>query len=256
MKWLLLHEGRCGEGKWSDEDLGDRFLPMSIPLSMTAKTRFSACGVYRAHEIFGGKTPFSIGKTEPLVFIDSNAFANNEITPSLCGKAFREQSHAWNGVKMRIRSIAAASISPFGALTFTALCAPRRFPMRRTRSKRASGTIFSPRLWWPANWPGLPNLEVRQGNYRNARPDASMSIPFHMGIPKETGWGVGISMDQQVTDMLGLSSLIGRQRGRIRGGMVLVPVANLRYFFLACMYELGIRLAGLKGSGRDPQRRH
>lgn len=241
-----------GEGRGSDEDLGDRlFANLNTLADDSDDETFRLLEAYYAHEFFGGKALFSIGKTEPLVFIDKNVFANDEIT-QFVGKPF--VNNPVLDSEDEYGPIVAASISPLETLTFTALCASSSFPNAPDEEQKSIwDDIFNtPLVAGELAW--SPKFGGRQGHYRIYAWDALYEHSVSHGDSEEAGWGVGISMDQQVTDMLGFFSRLGySNEDAYEVEWFWSLGANLKGI-LPCREndELGIGLAGLKGSGEDP----
>lgn len=241
-----------GEGRGSDEDLGHKlFANLNTIADDSDDDAFRLLEAYYAHEFFGGKVLFSIGKTEPLVFIDNNAFANDEKT-QFVGKPF--VNNPVLDSEDEYGPIVAASVSPVETLSFTALCASSTFPNAPEEDQKSIwDDIFNtPLVAGELAW--TPKFGERQGNYRIYGWDALYNHSGSGGDHGEEGWGVGISMDQQVTDMLGLFSRVGYSNEDAYEVEWFWSVgANLKGI-LPCREDdaLGIGLAGLKGSGEDP----
>ena len=76
-----------GSGKGADKDVGDMLFANLNTIADDSDDTFQLPEAYYAHEFLDGSIVFAIGKTEPLVFIDNNAFANNE-NQQFVGKPF------------------------------------------------------------------------------------------------------------------------------------------------------------------------
>lgn len=163
------------------------------------------------HPFLDGKLTVTVGKAEPLAFLDDNAYANDEARQFI-GKPFVNNSvlDAENeftplvGVKYQPLELLALAL--VGASTSRPLVAES--PLAGDSKSKYDHISSTPFLGAQAAL--MPKLGERQGNYRlygwyagydHAERDRGRDFRAEA---KGKGWGLGLSADQEITDSLGL----------------------------------------------------
>lgn len=238
-------------GKGSDTNLGNLlFANLNSIADNTTDNAARLLEAYYAHEFFGGKLIVTAGKTEPVVFIDTNAFAANP-NSQFVGKPF-VNNPLFNS-EDELGPIAAVSFSPFESITLTAIAASTSRPNDPVQDRKnlygnmLDTPLVSVQLAYSAKFAGL------QGHYRVFVWDATYE---HVKLTEQEGadgTGGGVSIDQQITPKLGVFGRFGYGNSdayaadwywstgvNLKGP---IPIASRQ------QDELGIGIAGLKGSG-------
>jgi hypothetical protein len=203
-----------GAGKGADKELGDKLFANlktiaddSDLLDPDFDEVFWLPEVYYAHEFFDGKLTVIAGKTEPLVFIDNNAFANDP-NSQFVGKPF--VNNPVLDSEDQYAPIMAASFSPIESLSITALGVSSSYP--NAPDERLQKSVYDSIFDQPlvaAQLAYSPKFGELQGNYRAYYWNATYDHVNSAGDTSSEGWGVGFSLDQQVTDWLGLFARLG-----------------------------------------------
>jgi len=250
--FVRLH---VGEGRGADAILGDKLFANlntiadnSNYLQTDFDKAFWLAEAYYAHELFDGKLTFVVGKTEPVVFIDNNAFANNP-SSQFVGKPF--VNNPILNSEDQLAPIAVASLSPIESISITALAVSSSFPNApdQTVQKSIYDSVIDKPLF-AAQLAYSPKFDELKGNYRLYFWDATYDHVNGAGDTSSGGSGVGLSLDQQVTDWLGLfARLAYSDRNAYDVDWFWSVGANLKGIIPSRDEdELGIGLAGLKGS--------
>ena len=250
--FVRLH---AGKGKGADDKLGDKLFANlntiadnSDDLQTDFDKAFWLAEAYYAHELFDGKLTFVVGKTEPVVFIDNNAFANNP-SSQFVGKPF-VNNPILNG-EDQLAPIVAASISPIDSISITALAVSSSFPYTpdETMQKGIYDRVFDQPLF-AAQFAYSPKFGEMKGNYRLYFWDATYDHINGAGDTSSDGLGVGLSLDQQVTEWLGLFARIAySDKNAYDVDWFWSAGANLKGLIPSRdKDELGIGIAGLKGT--------
>jgi hypothetical protein len=250
--FVRLH---AGEGKGADDKLGGKLFANlntiadnSNDLQTDFDKAFWLAEAYYAHALFDGKLAFVVGKTEPVVFIDNNAFANNP-SSQFVGKPF--VNNPVLNCEDQLAPLAAASLSPIEGISITALAVSSSFPnaANETTQKSIYDRVFDQPLF-AAQLAYSPKFGELQGNYRLYFWDATYDHVNGAGDTSSNGFGVGISLDQQVTDRLGLfARLAYSDKNAYDVDWFWSVGVNLKGLFPSRdKDEVGIGLAGLKGS--------
>lgn len=157
----------AGEGDGADKDLaedGALFANLNtIADDNPGNDGLSVLEAYYTHSFFDERLLFSIGKTEQVVFIDDNAFANDEYT-QFVGKPF--VNNPMFDSEDEFGPLMAAQISPWKPLKFTFLYASTSRPyLPDYQQKSVWDNIFdTPFLAGQLTF--SPNLFGYDGNYR------------------------------------------------------------------------------------------
>jgi hypothetical protein len=250
--FVRLH---VGEGRGADAILGDKLfanLNTIADNSNYLQTDFDKAywlaEAYYAQELFDSKLTYVIGKTEPVVFIDNNAFANNP-SSQFVGKPF--VNNPILNSEDQLAPIVVASLSPIESISITALAVSSSFPNAPDEAMQKSiySCIFDQPLY-AAQVAFSPKFGELQGNYRLYFWDATYDHENGAGDTSSDGTGVGLSLDQQITDWLGLFARIGySDKNAYDVDWFWSAGANLKGLIPSRDEdELGIGFAGLKGS--------
>jgi hypothetical protein len=196
-----------GEGQGADKDLGDKlFAGLNTIGDDSDDDDIRVLEAYYAHEFCDGKLLITLGKTEPLVFIDGNALANDEAS-QFVGKPF--VNNPMLDSEDEYGPIAATSFTPVEGWTFTVLGASTSWanaPERRQKNifdNIFDGPLVAGQITYS------PKFGELQGNYGVYGWDAMYDHRRLTSRSSEDGWGVGLSADQQVTEKLGLFARVG-----------------------------------------------
>ncbi|SMP11829.1 Carbohydrate-selective porin OprB [Desulfurobacterium pacificum] len=174
---------------------------------------FEILELYYSHSFLNGKLQLTVGKTEPFAFIDDNEYANDEVS-QFVGKPF--VNNPILDPEDFFAPLIAAQVTLSENLSFTALVQSNQQTtiywnsddkQWEVREKSEYDNVFDkPFLAAQLNY------STENGNYRfyiwdntadhiklgettdnpNAKPDT------------EQGWGAGISIDQKITDKIGI----------------------------------------------------
>lgn len=202
---------------------------------------------YYAHEFAGGKLTVVAGKTEPVVFVDNNAFANNP-NSQFVGKPF-VNNPVFNS-EDEFAPLAAVTYTPVESISVTALGVASSHP--NAPWERDQKSIYSRIFDQPlvaAQLAYSPKFGELQGNYRVYYWNAGYHHENSAGDTSPDGWGVGISCDQQLTEWLGLfARLAYSSRDAYDTDWFWSAGANLKGIVPSRdKDELGMGIAGLKG---------
>jgi hypothetical protein len=205
--FLRLH---AGEGDGADKDLepeGGLFADLNtLNDDNTGDEAVKLLEAFYTHKFFDDRLFVSIGKTEPLVFIDDNAFANDEksqfvgkpfvANPMLCG----EDEYA---------PLLALGVSPIEPLTLTVLVQSSSYPrLEEDRQKGKFDDIFTnPMVAGQLTY--TVKMGELEGNYRAYGWSQTYGHPKIRGKGTDEGWGIGLSVDQMVYENIGLFARVG-----------------------------------------------
>lgn len=141
-----------------------------------------------------------------MVFIDDNAFANDEYT-QFVGKPF--VNNPMFDSEDEFGPVMAAQISPWKPLKFTFLYASTTRPyLPEYQQKSIWNNIFdTPFLAGQLTF--SPNLFGYDGNYRVYGWGATYEHDKISGNGTAEGWGIGLSFDQMVHEKVGLFARFG-----------------------------------------------
>ena len=212
--YMRLH---AGEGTGADKDLAENLFANlnTIADDNPEDNTFNLLEAYYTYELFKGKLSLTVGKTEPLAFIDDNEFANDEAA-QFVGKPFVNNPIV-DG-EDEYAPLIALTFSPAEKFEISALIQSNQSTKIKwdgrewvTKEKSVYDDVFdnpfyAVQLKYSAEFNGLP------GNYRLYFWDDSADH-IKIGQPTDNqakkpstddGWGVGISVDQMVTENLGV----------------------------------------------------
>jgi hypothetical protein len=228
--YMRLH---AGEGTGADQDTNKDNDPVDVLFANlntiaddnadeSDDSDFRLLEAYYSHTFFDGIFSFCIGKTEPVAFLDDNAFANDEIV-QFVGKPFVNDSVLDS--EDEFVPLVALTLSPLENITLVALAASTTRPLldglqeegpefASFDQKSKYEDIFDD-LFIGVQLTFSPEIMGQPGNYRIYGWTAPYEHPEldEAGDPvadkDDEGWGVGISLDQQITDKVGLFARAG-----------------------------------------------
>jgi hypothetical protein len=199
--------GHVGEGQGADKDLGGRlFANLNTIADDNVDDAFRLLEAYYAQEFFGKKLIVAVGKTEPFVFVDNNAFANNE-NSQFVGKPF-VNNPVFNS-EDEYGPIVAATFSPNETFSFTVLYSSSSRPNAPEANQKNIFDDITDTPLVAGQFTYSPKFGDRQGNYRVYVWDATYDHSVSTERNHVDGWGAGVSFDQQVTDVIGLFARFG-----------------------------------------------
>ena len=257
----LLEHGRlfmhvhAGEGLGADGALGGKLfanLNAMADNSNSLQTNYDKVywleEAYYAHEFYEGKLTFFVGKTSPVIFIDTNAFANDPYN-QFVGRLFVDNPVFDS--EAEFAPIVAASFSPAAGINITALGVSSSYP--DAPSKEEQKSIYSQIFVQPFAAVQLtysPKFGGLQGNYRTYYWNASYPHINSAGDTSSNGWGLGLSFDQRITESLGLFARFAySSRDAYDTDWFWSVGANLKGIIPSRdKDELGIGIAGVKGT--------
>jgi hypothetical protein len=196
--YLRLH---AGEGHGADKDLapsGALFANLNTIADDNPDGQFmDLLEAFYTHKFLDGALSVAIGKTEPLRFIDNNAFANDEKT-QFVGKPF--VNNPVLDSENEYTPIIAVTVSPSASLSLAALTASSSHGGRKDNWDNVQSQPF-----FAAQLAYSPKIGERAGHYRVYAWDATYDHPelTHPDSEKP-GWGVGLSLDQEISEQVGV----------------------------------------------------
>jgi len=164
--------------------------------------------LYYSQRFFGDRAFLAFGKTDAETFIDTNAYANDSRTQ------FMGQPLVDNPVlddEDDYAPFVALGGRPVKHLQLVAIGQSSSWPMAEGGAGKTiwEGMLDHPYMAAQATYsPGFRGLE---GNYRLYGWVQSYDHPKLTGDGYEKGWGIGLSLDQKVTDDVGLFARLGYQ---------------------------------------------
>lgn len=198
----------AGEGKGADKQLGERlFGNLNTIADDSNQSNHDGPGPFRfleayyGQEFFDGKLIAVVGKSEPLAFVDNNDFANNEYT-QFVGKPF--VNNPVLDCEDQYGPIVALSYAPSESFSFTALLFSSGYPNGADDIQKSvyDHPFENPTVAAQFAW--SPKFGELAGNYRIYFWNATYDHPEIDENGSEAGWGVGLSLDQQITQQIGL----------------------------------------------------
>ncbi len=203
----------AGTGKGSDERLGSKLLANLNTIADDSGPYHHDDGFdrillegYYAHEFCNEKLILAVGKTEPLVFIDTNAFANDQYS-QFVGKPFVNNPILSN--EDEYGPIFAASFTPLEGVTLTALVQSSTHPYALPSGQKDMYHNLLEDPFVAAQVAYSPKIFGQEGNYRLYYWNATYDHPRIGSRGSVQGWGLGLSLDQKITDAVGLFGRFG-----------------------------------------------
>jgi hypothetical protein len=168
------------------------------------------------HAFFDGKLLVTGGKNEPLHYLDCNAFANDQRT-QFVGKPFVNNSVLDS--ENEYTPLAGAVLKPTDLFELSLIGASTSrphvegTPLENTSKSKYDNVFSTPFIGGQLTF--SPKFGELEGNYRlygwYAGYDHSKLDADREPIEgeKDEGWGIGVSADQQLTEMIGLFGRFG-----------------------------------------------
>ena len=196
--YVRLHAGR---GKGADRDLEDLLFANLNTIAddnpEDESDHFDLLEAYYTQTFWDEKAFLLIGKTEPVILIDDNAFANAEDV-QFVGKPFVNDPVLDS--EDEFGPLFAGSVSMFENLAFVLLYQS----ITAGGSKSEYDKVFN-EPFIAAQLVYSPTISGFEGNYRLYAWVALYDHPKLTDEEKsEKGWGVGVSFDQKVHSKIGL----------------------------------------------------
>jgi cell division septum initiation protein DivIVA len=243
--YMRLHGG---EGKGADEINAFANLNTLADDNPENEATFKLLEAYYTHEFLDGKLLLSIGKTEPPVFIDDNEFANDEYS-QFVGKPF-VNNPIIDG-EFQFAPIIGVVFSPTEQFEIAAV----------VQSNEQTGISWDGTEWvvnekslydnvfdnpfYAVQLKYSPEINGLPGNYRiyfwnDSAEHIKVGQPTDNPAIKpstDEGWGVGISLDQKLTENAGIFAR--------------VAFANDEVYEVEQFYSFGASINGLIPSRPD-----
>ncbi len=244
-----------GAGRGSDHNAGDNLFANLNTLADNSDDfqtdfddAFWLAEAYYAHEFWNGRFTFIVGKTEPVVFIDNNDFANNP-NSQFVGKPF--VNNPVMNSEDQLAPIMAATYKPIESIAITALGVSSSHPNAPLESSQKSiySNVFDqPMIAFQVAY--THSFGELVGNYRVYYWNAMYHHENSAGDTSPDGWGVGISCDQMLTQKLGLFGRVAySSEDAFDSDWFWSVGANLKGIVPGRdKDELGLGVAGLKGT--------
>jgi hypothetical protein len=243
--FMRLH---AGEGDGADKDLepqGALFGDLNTLNDDNPEGEFmNLLEAFYTQKFLEEKVYFSIGKTHSVVFIDNNAYANDERT-QFVGKPFVDNPVLTG--EDEYGPLVAMGLSPLENLSFVGLVASSSHDGRKSVWNNVQDQPFL-----AAQFTYSPKIGKRGGHYRAYVWDATYDHPdlTHPDTDKP-GWGVGLSLDQELSGKAGVFARFAYNNKQV------YPVEwfwSVGASFKGLIPtrgddELGVGIAGLMGNG-------
>lgn len=207
--FLRLH---AGEGDGADVDIEPKGLIYgdlnTLNDNNPGDAGVNVLEVYYFQGLLEGRLGLLAGKTEPVLLIDTNSYANDEYS-QFVGKPFV------NDVVLDAENIFAPLISvdynPTAQWSINALFQSTNRPLApEDQQKSKYDDVFdTPFLAAELTYTNLDLKRDLIGNYRFYTFFAAYEHEKLDGNGKQKGWGVGISFDQQISEKAGLFARAG-----------------------------------------------
>lgn len=247
--YLRIH---AGEGNGADEGLeeaGALFADLNtINDDNPDGSEIDLLEAYYTQSLFNDMLSISIGKTEPFVFVDDNEFANDE-NSQFVGKPF--VNNPMFDSEDEYGPIIAVNFSPLERLTFTALYQSSSWPRNEEGKQKDNWSNFFRRPLFAGQVKYSPTIRGMDGNYRIY---GWVQTYEHEKIGNKTGtdegWGVGISLDQYITDNIGVFGRFGYQNDEVYEAPIFYSMGAVFKGIVPTRKkdEIGIAFAGLKAN--------
>ena len=179
-------------------------------------TNLNLLEAYYTHEFFDKTLSVSAGKTRNEIFIDGNAFANDEKS-QFVGKPFVNNSVLDSENEYTPMMVAVFKPVELLALTVIGTSTSRPYvegtPLENTEKSKYDNVFSTPFLG--SQLTVSPKFGELEGNYRfycwsagynHSKLDSDRNP---IDGQKDKGWGLGLSADQQVTQQVGLFGRLG-----------------------------------------------
>jgi hypothetical protein len=168
--------------------------------------------VFYTHAFLDEKFFFSIGKTEPLAFVDDNAFANDEYAqfvgkPLVNNPVLDSENEYAPLVALRAR--------PAEAFALTLVLQSSSRPLLDEEQQKSSFDNIFDKPFLAGQLAFSPALGDHEGNYRIYGWAQTYDHPKLTGDGSKEGWGIGLSLDQEIHEKVGLFARFGYQNEEV-----------------------------------------
>ncbi len=235
--FLRLH---AGEGDGADrqlEEAGALFADLNtINDDNPGDGGFDLLECFYTHRFLDERFFFSIGKTEPVVFIDDNAFANDEVG-QFVGKPFVNDPVLDS--EDEFGPLAAFGFWPSDCFSLVALIQSSSHSLAaQDQQKDVWDDIFEKPLF-AGQLTYSPAFQKLQGTYRLYGWVQTYDHPEVTGNGTDEGWGLGLSCDQQISEKVGLFGRFGYHNDEV--------------YEVPWFYSLGTAITGLIPSREEDE---
>ncbi len=170
--------------------------------------------VFYTQSFFEEKVRLSIGKTEPFLFIDENAFANDECT-QFVGKPF--VNNPVFDTEDEYGPLVALSAVPAEGWSLSLVYQSSSWPNADPENGKSGFDRIFDKPFFAGELTYSPSFEDLQGNYRIYGWTQTYPHQKIFGDGTEKGWGIGVSFDQLVHPQVGLFARAGYQNKHVYG---------------------------------------
>ena len=205
--YLRLH---AGEGDGADRELEEAGALFADLNTMNDDNPgdgdFDLLECYYTHSFLDDRFFLSIGKTEPVVFIDDNEFANDEVG-QFVGKPFVNDPVLDS--EDEFGPLMAVGFRPSDRFCIVALIQSSSHPLgTEAEQKDIWEDIFEKPLF-AGQLTYSPEINGLKGNYRLYGWVQTYDHPEIDSADTDEGWGIGISVDQKISKKVGLFGRFG-----------------------------------------------
>ena len=205
--YLRVHSG---EGNGADRDMeqaGAFFADLNtLNDDNTGDGDFDLLELYYTHRLFNDRLTFTIGKTEPVAFIDDNKFANCELG-QFVGKPFVNDPVLDS--ENEFGPLVALGFSFSDQFFLVALAQSSSRPLAESDKKKEVENDVFERPFFATQAVYSPVINGFEGNYRLYGWIQTYDHPELTGNKVDKGWGLGLSIDQKVHEKVNLFGRFG-----------------------------------------------
>ncbi len=245
--FMRLH---AGDGKGMDKDLEDELFANlnSLADDNPGDEGIDLLEAYYTHQLHESFA-FYIGKTEPLLFLDDNEFANDAAT-QFVGKAF--VNNPVLAAEDEYSPLAAFEWQPLPSVTLAAVVQSSSYPLLDDGEQKSRYDQLFDRPFWGVQAKYSPEWNGLEGNYRIYGWSQTYAHPRIERDGTEAGWGIGLSVDQWVHEKVGLFARFGYQNKEVYEVPWFWSVGAHLQGIIPSRDEdvLGLGVAGLKANDR------
>ena len=206
---LRIH---AGEGDGADRDLeagGATFADLNtLNDDNPGDAGLELLDVFYTQTFLSEKLFVSLGKTEPLAFLDDNAFANDEYA-QFVGKPL--VNNPVLDSENEYAPLVALRALPAEALAVTLVFQSSSRPLLDEDQQKGSFDNIFDKPFLAGQLAFSPSPADLKGNYRIYGWAQTYDHAKLTGGGSEEGWGVGLSLDQEVHEKVGLFARFGYQ---------------------------------------------
>lgn len=189
----------------------------------------------------------TVGKTEPLIFMDDNALANCEVT-QFWGKPL--VNNPMLDSENEYAPLVAVGYSPRDRLSLVGVYQSSSRPRREGSEQKDKYKDGFDEPFVGGQLMYTPQLCGREGNYRLYGWVQAYDQPELTGSGTDKGWGIGISADQALTERLGVFGRFGYSNEKVYEVPWFWSLGAVLTGPIPCRDEdqIGLGLAGLKAN--------